>query len=545
MASRKRISPAERRHLDYLRRKGLQVASVYETRLAKARRKELRRVLGLALDYSDPIQIVPLLENGLDETGYLPGWWEGLYIGTGLPRAKSAARDLREAKAAEEEDIWLGTLRRYAQERAANEVRVVSGTWKDSLVRLARGIMEQDLGLGVEKLTKRIYERYVGDLEKWQVRRIAQTEAMIGMAEASAAAARTLSIPYTKEWAISGLGNTRPSHEAMDGVRVDEDEPFRLEGGLMLYPHDTSMGADAGEIINCACDCIRRPKGRGSDAVGSQAPDTAPAQATPATPPLSADEQRIQELMKDYADQPEEVQRALAENDLALEKELGVKKGKPMSVEKADKQSANPNYVAPYIEDPNGLFRDSDGNLLSPNPDYKKSDKQFDINCVTCANAYLLRLRGFDITAKGRIANSGSLNDKAAEGFNMFNMWTTVDKKRAVPTDMRTWMGKKKYKSMTQGRYKEFFDEACKEPGDYLTAVGWGKVNGHATIIRRTADGNLYYIEPQTYKEKKGVLRFPEELYKRATSKPRIVDGVLRVNDLIFDTHWAGLFDAK
>ena len=70
-------------------------------------------------------------------------------------------------------------------------------------------------------------------------------------------------------------------------------------------------------------------------------------------------------------------------------------------------------------------------------------------------------------------------------------------------------------------------------------------MNGHATIIRRTKDGKLYYIEPQVYKEKRGALRDPEDLYKRATSKPRIVDGVLRVNDLIFDTHWAGLFNAK
>lgn len=260
MPTKKRISAPERRHLDYLRRKGLQVASVYETRLAKARRKELRRVLGLALDYSDPIQIVPLLENGLDETGYLPGWWEGLYIGAGLPRAKSAAKDLRQAKAAEEEDMWLGTLRRYAQTRAANEIRVVSGTWKDSLIKIVRGILAEDLGLGVEKVTKEIYRRYLATLERWQCRRIAQTEAMIGMAEASEAAARTLSVQYTKQWVISGLGNTRPSHEAMDGVIVDQDEPFRLEGGLMMYPHDTSLGADAGEIINCACDILRNPK---------------------------------------------------------------------------------------------------------------------------------------------------------------------------------------------------------------------------------------------------------------------------------------------
>ena len=105
-----------------------------------------------------------------------------------------------------------------------------------------------------------MYKGYLATLEKWQCRRIAQTEAMIGMAEAANDAAQTLSIPFTKEWCISGLGNTRASHELTDGVMVDQDEPFALPGGMMMYPHDTSLGADAGEIINCACCCIRRPK---------------------------------------------------------------------------------------------------------------------------------------------------------------------------------------------------------------------------------------------------------------------------------------------
>ena len=537
MATRNKITTAERRHRDRLRQNTLRTAAVYEARLERARRKELRRVLDLALDYSDPVVIIPLIEGQIDESRYLPDWWRGLFVSAGLPHAKETARYLREAKAAEDEDMWLSTLRRHATTRAGNEIRVVSGTWKDSLVRLVRRLMDEDLGLGIEKLTKRIFREYTDTLEKWQCRRIAQTEAMIGMADAGDVAARTLSIGFTKQWVISGLGNTRPSHEAMDGVIVDQDEPFSLPGGMMMYPHDTSMGADAGEIINCACDILRHPKSYGSDATSTQAPATSPTQASPSTHPLSEDEKRIQELMKDYSDRPEDVQRALAENDLAIEKATGVKKGKPMSVEKADKQSANPNFVAPYIENENGVLR--------LNPNHKASDVENEINCVTCANCFLLRQRGHNFTAKGRVAGSGSLNDKAAEGFNLFNMWMTADKKRAIPTDMRTWMGKKKYKSMTQNRYKEFFDEACKEQGDYLTAVGWGKVNGHATILRREADGKLYYIEPQEYKEKKGAKRDPSELYKRATTKPRIVDGVLRVNDLIFDTHWVGLFNTK
>lgn len=260
MPSKGKIKPAERRHQDYLRRKTLRVASVYETRLEADRRKELRRVLAMAKDYTDPIAIIPLIQGQIDETPYLGKWWQGLIVDAGLPIAKATARDLRAMKAADEEDVWLTGLRNYATTRAGSEIRVVSGTWRDTLVRQVRQILAEDLGLGIEKVTKELYRRYLATIEKWQCRRIAQTEAMIGMAEAANNAAQTLSIHFTKQWAISGLGNTRASHELMDGVIVDEDEPFVLPGGMMMYPHDTSMGADAGEIINCACDCIRRPK---------------------------------------------------------------------------------------------------------------------------------------------------------------------------------------------------------------------------------------------------------------------------------------------
>ena len=50
MARRRTITPAERKHMNNLRRNGLRVAAVYETRLERDRRKELRRVLALCRD---------------------------------------------------------------------------------------------------------------------------------------------------------------------------------------------------------------------------------------------------------------------------------------------------------------------------------------------------------------------------------------------------------------------------------------------------------------------------------------------------------------
>ena len=256
-----RIKPEERRHQDYLRRKGLKVGRVYETRLLKLRAKEVRRVLSLCADWQNPAQWPGVIEANLDETKYLPGWMNGLFADAGLPMCKSTARDLKKSKAGEPDtdDLWLSALRAYATERAGADIVLVSGTLRESLIAILQEELAEELTVGIEKLTKRVFKRYQG-IAMWQVRRIAQTESMIAMADAANVAAQTLDVGFTKQWSISGLGNTRETHIEMDGVEVDQDEPFFLAGGSMMYPHDTSLNADASEIINCACCCIRRPK---------------------------------------------------------------------------------------------------------------------------------------------------------------------------------------------------------------------------------------------------------------------------------------------
>ena len=66
-------------------------------------------------------------------------------------------------------------------------------------------------------------------------------------------------MPFIKTWVISG-NNTRPSHLEADGQEVDQDEPFIVDGEELMYPRDSSMGASAGNIINCACTSIATPK---------------------------------------------------------------------------------------------------------------------------------------------------------------------------------------------------------------------------------------------------------------------------------------------
>ena len=189
---------------------------------------------------------------------YLFDWYKGLYVSAGVPRAKSTARDLNKSKAAFEDGIWESELARYAEQQAGEKITLVSGTLKESLVGITRKVLEEADGAGIEKIARQIFSNYQG-IELWQARRIAQTETMIGLADAGNIAAQTLDLRFSKQWCTSGLGNTRDTHLAMDGVIVEDWEPFELADCHMMYPHDSSLGAPGGEIINCACDCIRRP----------------------------------------------------------------------------------------------------------------------------------------------------------------------------------------------------------------------------------------------------------------------------------------------
>ncbi len=238
----------------------------------------------------------------------------------------------------------------------------------------------------------------------------------------------------------------------------------------------------------------------------------------------------------------QEEQTAISKNNTKIEKLLGITKGAPKSIESADKQSTNPNYIPEYIPDPNGRYVDRrTKEKYSVNPNYTQNDKPYTINCATCAAAYILRLRGWDITAKGRIDGSNSLNDQLAYG-KSFDIWKNADGTKAIPSTYKDFMQRKGYKQMTPNRYKKFFEEACSTDGIYIVRIGWANGGGHATIIQRE-NGNLYYIEPQAYTQSKGVRLSIEELCKQGEHIIYGNRGVMRIDNKIFDENWIGLFN--
>lgn len=197
-----------------------------------------------------------------------------------------------------------------------------------------------------------------------------------------------------------------------------------------------------------------------------------------------------------------------------IEANLGIKRGMPMSVGKADEQSANPNYGKDY---------------------------QYSINCQTCAPAYVLRRAGFDVYAKGK--TPGSLSDWISRGHS-FDIWENVNGSPAIPTRYNDWMAQRGYKQMTPQRYKQFFEESCKESGTYVVTIKWkGGQGAHATIIERFDDGSLWYVEPQSYNTSRGVLRDIMELCNNGAASAFGPRGVMRVDDKLFKLAYLSIFE--
>lgn len=226
-------------------------------------------------------------------------------------------------------------------------------------------------------------------------------------------------------------------------------------------------------------------------------------------------QKRADKLIEELPDNlTEGEKRAIAQNCIDIEKALKTKKGKPKSVEEADKQNANPNY----------------------------GKEGYGTNCQTCSPAYMLRLRGFNLTAKPKV--KGSKQEYLSRG-RSFEVWKNADGTPAKHILQKEWMAERGYKRMTPQRYKEFFYDVCREEGVYELCIHWGASRGHATILQRFADGELRYIEPQVDNSKgtgREHLNIDYLAKNGAATAPHKSWGIMRIDNKVFDTSFLDIF---
>lgn len=341
---------------------------------------------------------------------------------------------------------------------------------------------------------------------------------------------------YNLQYRTAGDNKVREEHALLHGTTLPPSDPFWdrfyppngwncrctvVQVRKNKYPlSDSELANKRGE--NCT-DGIKRQifrynAGKTLELFPPKHPYTkVPKEAKTVIQKMAAEEmrqKRIQEMVAELPDSlTQEEKQAIATHNLVLEEALKITKGKPMSVEEADQQHANPNFG---------------------------KSREYGINCQTCAPAYVLRLLGFNITAKPN--TRGSLSEYLSRQ-RSFEAWTNIDGSKPTPTLTREWMDKKGYKQMTKKRYEEFFQESCQEVGVYILTIGWKGGGGHATILQRFKDGTLKYIEPQAYSSAVGAKKSIEELSESGATRPIATRGVMRVDNKLFNTKFASIFD--
>lgn len=230
-----------------------------------------------------------------------------------------------------------------------------------------------------------------------------------------------------------------------------------------------------------------------------------------------------------------------------IEKSLGIKKGRPMTYEEADRQSANPLHVNEYIVDAKSKWRLCGTNIrVSKNPLYDKAKHEpYDINCQTCAPAYALREWGFNVYAKGNTQKRGDLSYYLSKGDNWLETWTEKDGTPVSITSFKDYLRvHPSWKHMTQQRYLQYFDEVCKEEGTYEVGLSWEPRGGHCTIVKRFSDGSIKYIEPQ--EDNSNGSGFEEKdikyLCERMRKAPILKDGAIKVSDKLLNMKYVSIF---
>lgn len=259
MIERVRISPAVVRQEDLLRQQVLAASLPFEKSLNTYRTRLVNSIAKGLKDYP-PTEWEQWAAEQVKEP-YLKKWYPQLYMAAGKPAVERAIRSFLSIKGTEEMNTWEKALYDWIGAEMGNKIVLVSGTLKEWTINTIMQYLDEHSGEGVEKIVAGV-EDYIREVWKdartWQIRRIVQTESLTAMSEAADVAIKGLNIKFKKTWGISGQ-NTRPAHQAMNGVTVGQHDLFNVDGELLEFPRDGKHGASAGNIINCRCFCIRKP----------------------------------------------------------------------------------------------------------------------------------------------------------------------------------------------------------------------------------------------------------------------------------------------
>lgn len=113
-----------------------------------------------------------------------------------------------------------------------------------------------------QETVDKLLTRYKDNALRYRGESIARTEAIASLNQSEWEATKQTvdsgkvdASAVMREWDSAGDNRVRPSHRALNGMRVGLDEPFisPLSKARLMFPGDTKLGAPAKEVVACRC----------------------------------------------------------------------------------------------------------------------------------------------------------------------------------------------------------------------------------------------------------------------------------------------------
>lgn len=230
--------------------------------VVKIFKEESRRAIKAIEEAVTPASAIEGVEAEIDDNrGQWKEFFDRTYLSVGSVFALDVVRSLKGRIAPERKADFEADPFNIIDPLILDHIRSVSGakivgigkeTKRRVRAALEAGIEE---GEGFREIAKRIDKLYLDKIIPNRSMVIARTEVIQASNQGALAGAKATGIPDLKKvWLTTRDILTRTNHEAIDGESIGIDAVFILgDGSRLNFPADSSLGAAAGEVINCRC----------------------------------------------------------------------------------------------------------------------------------------------------------------------------------------------------------------------------------------------------------------------------------------------------
>lgn len=213
------------------------------TQVSEEAREAIRAIVGAGRTLGESPNTI-----ALDLVGRIgrSGRREGGVIGLNGPQGEAVANALKNLRSGDPE-----LMNKYLQNKRRD--RRYDGVVKRAM-EAGKPVPKKDLHNIIRRYEARLLQtrgETVGRTEAMEAVNAGKQQSIQQQIESGALGEGKTAV---KKWLTNVDGDTRQDHIDMNGETVPVDEPFVLpDGSRMMHPGDSSLGAAAGEIINCRC----------------------------------------------------------------------------------------------------------------------------------------------------------------------------------------------------------------------------------------------------------------------------------------------------